>query len=156
MRDFNSLKCIGVRIPATTSSPCALSRTSPQKTFLPGGRGASETYARPRIPACIAEYHLNHIDRSPQQAGDLLDAAISHGFLAHPGFKNRANRAPQLLFGIFTERLRGLALVVFLIFTDQLPPALGWHLSVVRDAEQFLHRAQAGFEVLLRQADHHA
>ena len=119
-------------------------------------RIAREADSGAGILAGIAEHHLHHVNGSAEKAGDFFDAAVCDRFLPHPRFEYCANRAPELLLGIFREGVARFPLVIILIFADELPPTLGGDLRIVGDIQLLFHRAQAGFEVFLRQADHDA
>ena len=79
------------------------------ENLLAGGRVAREADSRSGVFAGVAENHLHHVDGRAQQPRNLLHAAVGDGLFRHPGTEHRADRSPQLLFGI----LREIALPVF-------------------------------------------
>ena len=127
-----------------------------KKCLFSGRRVAREAHSRPGIVAGVPINHLHHVHRRAQQPGDLLHPPIGHRFLAHPRFKHRANRAPQLFFGVLRKSLSRILLKVFLVLAHQLAPTLGRNLRIVFHSQAILHRPQARFEVFLGQPDHHA
>ena len=62
----------GVRIPATTSSPCAFERNSPKRRCSPVARVAREAHAGARALAAVAEDHLDDVDRRPEVVRDVV------------------------------------------------------------------------------------
>ena len=71
-----------MRMPATTSSPCALARKSPYGAVLAGGGVAGERDAGAGVVALVAEHHRLDVDRGAEVVGDVLHAAV----VAAPGW----------------------------------------------------------------------
>ena len=91
-------------MPATTSSPCALTRNSPKKRVLAGAGIAREGDARgaasPMLPNTIA----CTLTAVPQCVGDVVELAVDDRALVVPRAEHRADRAPELLLRIGRER----------------------------------------------------
>ena len=126
-----------------------------EENLLASGRVAREANAGARIVSGIAKYHLDYVDGSAEEGGNFFDAAVGDGFFAHPGFKDRANRAPELFLGIFGERLAGLLFVVLLVFADELPPTLRGNVGIVLHLQIALQRAETIFKLFLGQTNNH-
>ena len=86
---------IGVRIPATTSSPCAFGSHSPKKA-LAGRRIARERDARRARVAQVAEHHRLDVARRAPALRDVVHLAATAG-AGSSRVEDGADRAPELL-----------------------------------------------------------
>src|SRR5258708_7859938 len=85
------------------------------KDFFSGRGIAREAHSGTGVFSNIAKYHLDDIYGGAEQAGNLLDAAIGHSLLGHPGTEYGADGPPQLLLGILGEILACLVLKMRLV-----------------------------------------
>ena len=96
----------GVRMPATTSSPCALTRNSPYRRRSPvDGSRVKQTPVPGRVPL-VAEHHLDDVDGGAEVVGDVVRAAVDAGARRLPRVEHGAGRAAQLLPCVRGERRR--------------------------------------------------
>ncbi len=139
----------GVRMPATTSSPCALSRNSPQKTFSPvAGSRVKPTPVAGGI-AHVAEDHGLHVGGGAEVVRDLFHAAVIGGVLAPPGAEHGRDGAGELLARILRKRFSGLFLDELFVVGDDgfqvvgfevgIELDLGFLLALVEDVVELVH-----------------
>ena len=64
---------------------------------------AREGHAGARGRALVAVDHLLHVDRGAPVVGDVVDAPVGDGALAHPGVEDRADGLLELLAGVGRE-----------------------------------------------------
>ena len=95
-----------IRIPATTSSPCALVRKSPYGEVLARRRVARERDAGAGVVALVAEHHRLDVDRGAEVVGDALHAAVVTRAAAVPRLEHRLDRVPELRGRVVRERRR--------------------------------------------------
>jgi hypothetical protein len=117
-----SSRFFGVRMPATTSSPCALIEVFAHRLSEVAGRAvAREGHARAGIFAHVAEDHRADVDGGAEQAGDLVDLAV---FLARSEFQEpntaRMERS-SCSIGILREGLLDLLQVDLLVDVAPVP-----------------------------------
>ena len=104
-----SISCtgFGVRMPATTSSPWALTRYSPYITFspVPGLRVKPTPVAR--VVAHVAEHHRADVDGRAvgHVRGDVEFTPVVDGALAQPGVEHRLDRDLQLFVDVCWGRV---------------------------------------------------
>ncbi len=101
---------MGVRTPATTSSPCAFIRYSPKTSFVPSRGVAGEGNARAAVLALVAEDHALNVDGGAEVIGDLLALAVEDGAVVVPGLEDGRDRVLQLLDRVLRELAPGVLL----------------------------------------------
>ena len=138
----------GVRMPATTSSPCALTRNSPNDARLARRRVARERDARRRAVALVAEDHLDDVDRRAEIVGDVVRAPVDLRARRVPRVEDRLDRAAELLARVLRERAAGLVLVDPLERVDQLGEVVGGQVDVLLDAARALQRRELLLEAV--------
>ena len=79
LRSFCSIRAIGsgVRMPATTSSPCALARNSPYEALLACRGVTRERNAGSGLVALVAEHHLHDVHRGAEVVRDVVHAPVT-------------------------------------------------------------------------------
>ena len=107
-------------MPATTSSPCALTRNSPQRPRSPVDGVAAEADAGAGAVALVAEDHLHDVHGGAEVVGDPVGLAIDARAGRVPGVEDGTHRAQQLLVRVLRERRARCALVDVLVPLDQL------------------------------------
>ena len=95
-----------------------------------GRRVACEGDAGRAIRPHIAEHHRLHVDRGPPIGRDVVQPAIGDRARVHPGTKDRADRAPQLLLGILREGMTVFLANDVLETGDDGPPILCGEVGV--------------------------
>ena len=96
-----------LRMPATTSSPWALTRKSPYGLFSPVAALRVNPTPVPRVVVPVAEHHRLHVDRGAEVVADPLTDPVGDGPGAVPALEHRLDRAAQLLARLLRERLAG-------------------------------------------------
>ena len=95
-------------MPATTSSPWAFVRYSPNRTSLAGVRVAGERDAGPGVVAHVAEDHRHDVDGGAEVVGDLVELAVVAGALAEPAREHGLDREVELLVRVRRELAPGV------------------------------------------------
>ena len=95
----------GVRMPATTSSPCALMQVLPVKGVLARAGVSREGDARGAVGPHVSEDHGLDVDGRPPLVGDVLDATVGDRPLPIPRREDGADAAPELLRWVIGEVL---------------------------------------------------
>ena len=95
-----------------------------------GRRIAGEGDARSAIRPHIAEYHRLHVDRGPPVGGNVVQPAIGDRARVHPGTKDGADRAPQLLLWVLREGMPAFLGNDLLETGNDGPPILGGQVGV--------------------------
>ena len=145
----------GVRMPATTSSPCAFGRYSPKKRCSPVDGIAREGDAGGAVVAHVAEDHRLHVDRGAPVVGDLIQLAVGDGALVVPGVEHRADRAPELLAARPAEsRCRVFSRTMPLYVSTSSAQSVGRNLGVGLHARLVAQREELVLEVLLVDLQH--
>ena len=85
---------------------------------------AREGHAGARGRALVAVDHLLDVDRGAPVVGDVVDAPVGDGALAHPGVEDRADGLLELLARVGREVVEGLEAL------GQLPQGVGVELGV--------------------------
>ena len=124
----------GVRMPATTSSPCAFSRNSPKSTRSPVAGSRVKQTPVPERCAAVAEDHLHDVHRRPEIVGDLVRPPVHLGAGRVPRLEDRPVRAAELLAGVLRERAARPLLVDRLERLDELAQVVRGEVDVLRDA----------------------
>ena len=97
-----------LRMPATTSSPWALTRKSPYGLFSPVAALRVKPTPVPRVVVAVAEHHRLHVDRGAEVVADALADAVGDGPGAVPADRNTASIAPRSCSRrVLRERLAG-------------------------------------------------
>ena len=96
----------GVRMPATTSSPCALTRNSPYSRALARRRVAREADPRAGGVALVAEHHLDDVHGGAEVVRDVVRAPVDTRARRLPRVEDGAGRASKLLARVGGERRR--------------------------------------------------
>ena len=136
----------GVRMPATTSSPCALTRNSPKSARSPvDGLRVKQTPGA-RGVALVPEHHLDDVDRGAEVVRDLVGAAIDLRARRLPRVEDGTGRPAELLRRILGKRLSHLALVGLLVGGDQPTQVVGGQVDVLADAPSLLQRLELALE----------
>ncbi len=155
MRAASVISC-GVRMPATTSSPCALIRNSPYSFFSPvdGLRVKATPVAEvspilPNTMACT-------LTAVPQLSGMLCRRAIGDGALVHPRCRTpRRSRPTAARAGPAETGLPSSSSTRSLYLHDQIRPVVGGQIGVERVALAVLVVVEQLLEVLMVDAQHH-
>ena len=93
----------GVRIPATTSSPCALIEELAVELLLARRRISRERHAGSGIVAEVAEHHRDDVHGGAEVFGDAVHAPVVDRLLERPRSPHRFDRAPQLRHRVHRE-----------------------------------------------------
>ncbi len=96
-----------LRMPATTSSPWALTRKSPYGRFSPVAALRVKPTPVPRVVVAVAEHHRLHVDGRAEVVADALAHPVGDGAGAVPALEHGLDRAAQLLGGVLREGLAG-------------------------------------------------
>ncbi len=140
-------------MPATTSSPWALTRKSPNAPCRAGGRVAGEAHARAALVVAVPEDHRLHIDRGAEVVGDPLTLAVGDGASPVPGLKDRFDRSTQLVGGVLREGLAGLALDELEVALAEPAQGQGRDVGVVVDAVPLACGLEQAVELLAGQVE---
>jgi hypothetical protein len=123
-----------VRVPETTSSPWASSRKSPLGSGAPVSSSREKATPVAEPGALVAEHHLLDVDRRAPVVGDVVDAAVGDGAVAHPGVEHSADREPQLVLRVLRERLARVRLVQRPEAARHVAQLVHGEIAVVADA----------------------
>ena len=144
-----------MRMPATTSSPCALSRNSPKSSRAPGRGIAREHDAGRASLAHIAEHHGLDGDGGAPIVGNVVKPAIGNGARVLPGPEHGGDRAPELGVDVLREGRAELGFDERLEAGDQLGPIVGRKLGIELEAFQILFVLEDLLEQLVVEAENH-
>ena len=145
------LICCGVRMPATTSSPCALIRNSPYRySCSPVAGAAAEGHAGAGVVAHVAKDHGLHVDGGAPVVGDALVIAVGDRARAVPGVEDGLDRQVELLVGIGGELLAKVLLVHRLVLVHQALEPVQADVGVRAHALALLDLVQLFLKVLAR------
>ena len=138
----------GVRIPATTSSPWALTRNSPQRPASAGGRVARERDARARVVADVPEHHLHDVHRRAHVVGDLVRAPVDLGPRRVPRVEDRPHGALELVTRLLRKRVARVLAVDVLEAGHELAEIGGGEVDVLHGVASRLQRLELALEEL--------
>ena len=146
----------GVRMPATTSSPCALRRYSPKSSRAPvfGSRvnATPVPESSPMLPNTI-ETTLTAV---PQSSGHLVVRAVVDGTLGIPRVEYGADRKIELLVHVLREVALGFAFDDVEILRNQRFPIGSRKLRIGLDAELRLRAVEQMIEMFFVDLEHDA
>ena len=94
-----------LRIPATTSSPCAFAEVVAVRDLLAGRRVARERHAGARVLAAVAEHHRHDVHRGAEVVADLVLTPVVDRPLAVPRAEDGVDRQAQLVLRVLREVL---------------------------------------------------
>mmetsp|Transcript_21841 Transcript_21841/g.51908 ORF Transcript_21841/g.51908 Transcript_21841/m.51908 type:complete len:215 (+) Transcript_21841:130-774(+) len=119
------------------------------------GRIAGEGNSRGAVVAHVAEDHRLNVHGRAPLLRDVMQLPVGLGPLVHPGTKNSAHSAPELLLWILRELLPELQINTGLVVLDQLLQVLWLELVVLRHTSLLLGPLQKLLEVVQLDAKHH-
>ena len=141
-------------MPATTSSPWALTRNSPKNSFAPVAGFRVNPTPVPEPIARVAEHHQLHVHGGADVVRDLVDAPVGDGALVVPGAEHGVTGHLQLLHRVLRERLARLLGDELLVARHGLPHAVLAEVGVDLGAVRVLDRLELVLELLLRDLQH--
>jgi hypothetical protein len=117
-----------VRIPATTSSPCA--------------------FAGARVVALVPEHHLDDVDRGAEVVRNSVHAPVDLGARGVPRVEDGPHRALELDAWVLGEVMTSARAVDLLEPIDELAQVLRLELDVVANPFRLLHRRDRLLELV--------
>ena len=144
----------GVRMPATTSSPWAFARNSPQTPGSPVGRIAREAHARAGALAAVAEDHLDDVHRRAEVVRDPVRAPVHLGARRLPRVEDGAHRALELHAWILRKVLARALAVQDEEACDETLEIVGGELDVLLHAAVGLQPVERVLEALAAEVGH--
>ncbi len=135
-------------MPATTSSPCALTRYSPYSDGSPVDGSRVKQTPVAELVALVAEDHLHDVHRGADVVGDAVRPPVHVRARVLPRLEHGDHCAAQLLARVLRELVRRLLQIDLLERLDELREIVGGEIDVLLHAALALEIAERLLEAM--------